>query len=150
MTGTLVVGVGNADRGDDAVGLEVVRRVRARRPQGVAVLECAGDTWSLLETWPGSERVIVVDASSGGGPPGTVQRFDVGEQPLPTSSLRGSTHSWGVAEAVEMARALGQLPPRLLVYGVEGRCFEPGRPLSPEVAAAVNGVVDNVLQDIAR
>ena len=51
-----------------------------------------------------------------------------------------------VAEAVEIARALGRLPPRLLIYGIEEIRFELGGSLSLEVAAAV----ELLTQEIAR
>ena len=59
--------------------------------------------------------------------------------PLPRGALGMSTHGFGLAEALELARALGQLPRRCIVYAIEGASFETGAPLSPEVAAAVDG-----------
>jgi len=49
---------------------------------------------------------------------------------------------------VELARALGRLPPRLIIYGIEGKSFEAGAGLSPEVQAAVEGVVERVLREV--
>jgi hydrogenase maturation protease len=56
---------------------------------------------------------------------------------LPAGLFRVSTHRFGLADALELARALGRLPPRVVVYGIEGSRFAPGRPMSPAVAAAV-------------
>ena len=53
-------------------------------------------------------------------------------------SLRSSTHAFGVADAVELARALGRLPGRLDVYAIEGASFTAGDSLSPEVERAVD------------
>jgi len=47
-----------------------------------------------------------------------------------------------------LARALGRLPPRLIVYGVEGKAFEAGVGLSPEVKAAVQEVAERVLGEL--
>ena len=52
-----------------------------------------------------------------------------------------STHLIGLADALELARALGRLPPRVVVYGIEGHRFGVGDPVSPAVAAAVDRVV---------
>ena len=52
-------------------------------------------------------------------------------------SLRSSTHAFGVADAVELARALGRLPGRLDVYAIEGASFAAGDRLSPAVERAV-------------
>jgi hydrogenase maturation protease len=148
MMSTLVIGIGNPNRGDDGAGIEVARRVRAHEPQDAVVRECSGEASCLLEVWQGRPRVILVDAASGSGRPGTVHRFEAHKEPLPTSLLHASTHSWGVAEAVEMARSLGQLPPYVVVYAVEGASFGPGRYLSPAVKRAVERVERQVLKEI--
>ena len=41
-----------------------------------------------------------------------------------------STHALGLADAVELARSLGRLPQRVVVYGIEGAAFEFGNGLS--------------------
>src|SRR5262249_46653050 len=100
--------------------------------------------------WRGAGRVVVVDAASG-GKPGTVRRFQAHREPLPAAALHGSTHSWGVAEAVETARALGELPPRIVVYAIFGRCFDPGaRRLSLEVRRAVVDLAEALTAEISR
>jgi hydrogenase maturation protease len=129
----VVIGVGNAARGDDAAGL-----IAARRLGG---LEHEGDPVALLDVWRGAELAVVIDAVSSGAEPGTVHRFDATAEPLP-AHLRGSssTHALGLAEAIELGRALGRLPARLIVYGIEGERFEAGTELTPAVAAAVEAV----------
>ena len=62
---TLVIGVGNPDRGDDAVGLHVARRVAAAAPQ-VSVIEAAGDALRLLDRWRGAEHVVLDTGSAAG------------------------------------------------------------------------------------
>jgi len=126
---TLILGVGNRWRGDDAAGLEVARRAGGE--------EHEGDGSGLLERWAGAGAVIVVDAAAAGAPAGTIRRFDARAEPLPAELLRSSTHAFGVAEAVELARVLDRLPPRLTVYAIEGSRFVAGEALTPAVAAAV-------------
>jgi hydrogenase maturation protease len=133
---TLVIGCGNADRGDDAAGLLVARRLRAL---GVEAREQSGDAAALLETWrtvPAGQRVIVVDAMVTGSPPGYTSCWDARTAQLSSGSLRCSTHALGVAEAVGLAKALGILPPELLIYGIEGARFDAGAEPSPEVLQA--------------
>ena len=51
---TLVLGIGNADRGDDAAGLAVARRVRAATaPRDVTVAELAGDQLAFCAAYTG-------------------------------------------------------------------------------------------------
>jgi hydrogenase maturation protease len=133
----IVIGVGNAWRGDDGAGLAVARRLRALSPDGVEVREVEGDAIALVEAWAGADRVVV-DAAASGAPPGTVRRFDARSGPLPARHLRSSTHAFGVPDAVELARALGRLPGRLDVYAIEGASFTAGDRLSPAVERAVD------------
>jgi hydrogenase maturation protease len=133
----ILIGVGNGWRGDDGAGLAVARRVRELAPTAVEVREVEGDATALVDAWSGAEHVVVVDAAESGAAPGSIQRFDARAQPLPVRSLRSSTHAFGVADAVELARALGRLPDRLDVYAIEGASFAAGEHLSLAVERAV-------------
>jgi hydrogenase maturation protease len=154
MTGPLVIGLGTADRGDDAVGgavaRAVARRVEAAGLPDVLVVEHEDPT-ALLDLWVGRDPVVVVDAVCSGGPPGTVHRLETGEggPRLPerawAATGRGGTHAFGLAAAVELARALRRLPARLVVVGVEAAGFDYGAPLSVPVAAAVPAAAEQVL-----
>jgi hydrogenase maturation protease len=129
-----VIGVGNAARGDDAAGLLAARAVGG--------IELEGDASALLDLLDGLDAAIVVDAVRSGAPAGTVHRFDAAGGPLPTAIRSStSTHLVGIAEAIELARALDRLPPRVTVYAIEGERFDLGAPVTPAVAAAVDVVV---------
>ncbi len=139
-----VIGIGNDLRGDDAAGPEAVRRLRARALPGLEVVACAADPQALLEAWSGGDDVTVVDAMRSGAPPGTVTRFDAARGPLPLEGFRSSTHGLGVAAAVELARALGRLPARLEIVGIEGARWDHGAALSPEVGAALERWIEGL------
>ncbi len=140
MSGTprvLVIGVGTPERGADAAGRLVAERLQAAPPAGVAVLGLHGDALTLMETWAGAEAVVLVDAVVTGAPPGSVHRFDASERPLPARLTATSSHDLGLAEALELSRALASLPPRVIVIGIEGDDFSAGSPLSPALRAAI-------------
>ena len=144
-----VVGVGNAWRGDDAAGLVAARLLREALPD-LDVRECEGEPVTLLDTWEGADRVWVVDAVSSGAEAGVVHRIDAARKELPRDLFRASTHAFGLAEAVELARALDRLPDRLVVYGVEGSRFSAGDGISPEVEAAAAEVAAAVQREVAE
>jgi hydrogenase maturation protease len=144
----LVLGIGNVSRGDDAVGLVVARRLQEAPLDGVIIMLASGEATALLALWQDTDAVVLVDAVCTGARPGTLHRFAVGTQPLPAMFSCVSTHAFGVAEAIELARALRQLPPALVVYGVEGATFEMGAGLSGAVAAVVPQVVAQVRQEV--
>jgi len=144
----LVIGVGNEYRSDDAVGLVVARRLRQLSIGNVTVIEASGEGTDLMESWKGADTVIIVDAASSGAKPGTIHRIDARAQRIPTGLLRYSTHAFSVGEAVELARAMNRLPPRMVVYGVEGERFDEGTVLSRAVEGSVDAVVDLVLKQL--
>jgi len=133
----LILGCGNPDRSDDAAGLLVARRLR---DLGIDAHEHRGESLALVEEWTGGEEVILVDAIMSGAPCGSVRVWDASRDRLPPDLFPCSTHALGVAEAVELARALGRLPARLTIYGIEAARFEPGGAVSPEVLDAVERV----------
>lgn len=146
----LIIGVGNAWRGDDAAGLLVARRLRARGWAHVAIVEQRGDGAALLEAWRDAGAVIVIDAVNAGSVPGTIHRLDAGTEPIPARFFHYSTHAFGVAEALELARALKQLPPRVIVYGIEGQVWRIGASLSPEVERSIPEVAARVAREVER
>lgn len=149
---TLLIGVGHEQRGDDAVGLLVARHAAEHAHPQLGVVEHGGDGMDLLLAWEDAASVVLVDAVvSGSRPVGSVHRFDAHDGPLPATLFAGtSTHALGVADAVELARAMGRLPDRIVVYGIEGTSFATGSKPRPEVLAAVGPVTLRLLEEIDR
>ena len=137
----MIIGVGNPYRGDDSVGLIVVRRLKEALGASAIICENNGDGAALLEAWRSAHRVIIVDAAKSGAKVGTIHRFDAGRRKLPQEFFHCSTHAFGLSEAIELARALGELPPSIVVYAVEGDNFAQGAELSAEVREAIDEVV---------
>lgn len=136
-----VIGVGS-EQGDDAAGLAVAERLRGTAlPVNVDVVACPRPGLDLLDEFAGTEAVVVVDAMQSGSPVGTVRR-------IPLDSLqpqRGfSSHTLGVAEALELGKVLGRLPPRVEIVGIE--CGSTGEDtLSPAVAMSITAAAEEVL-----
>jgi hydrogenase maturation protease len=148
--GTVVIGVGNRLCGDDVAGLEVARMVRERAGHALRVFELDGEPSGLLDAWEAAEFAVVIDASASGAAPGTVHRFDAAEGPLPGGLRGSSTHALGVADAIELGRALGRLPARLTVYGIEGQRFGAGALPSAAVEDAITAVAESVVAEVAH
>jgi hydrogenase maturation protease len=146
----LFLGIGNPMRGDDAAGLLAARALRERGGDGIEVRELEGEPVDLIEAWEGAGLVVVADAVTSGGEPGEVRRIDAGAGPLPAALAGPSTHLLGLSEAIELGRALGRLPDRLVVYGIEGKRFEAGAERSAAVLAAAEWVADAALAELRR
>ncbi len=144
---TLIIGVGNADRGDDGAGLAAVKLLRRRLDHdgGVRLIEHWGEASGLVEAMAGWDRVLIVDAASSRKMPGTWQILDASAAPLPSDLTETSSHGFGVAQAIELARALGSLPGHCRVYAIEGESFETGAALSDCVQEAVHAVADDII-----
>jgi len=138
----IVIGIGNEFRHDDAVGLIAARRLREH---GLPSEEHEGDPATLMDRWRSADGVILIDAVTSGASPGTLHRLDVSASPLNRELFRSSTHALGLADAVELSRTLGTLPPRVYVFGVEARDLSAGIGLSPEVESALPALLEEVL-----
>ncbi|MCI4325058.1 MAG: hydrogenase maturation protease [Thermoplasmata archaeon] len=147
---TLVVGIGNEHRGDDAAGLLVVRRVRPLLGGVGRVVEATGAGTELIDLWEGRELVVAVDAVRSGGAPGSVVRREVGPHPLPTPLSATSSHGFSLGQAVALGQALDRLPGTLILYGIEAAQFDPGSPPSAAVAAAIEPVAQQVASEVRR
>lgn len=114
-----ILGIGSA-LGDDCAGWLVVRALRedpvlAQIPWQICELDRPG--LGLLGYFEGSAEVVIVDAMASGAPIGTLRELQLDElAPLPRPD---STHGFGVAEAVELAKVLVALPPKLRLFGLE-------------------------------
>jgi hydrogenase maturation protease len=140
----LVIGIGNRLRSDDGLGPVVIERLANLGLSADMLREMNGEGAELMEAWQGTDSVYVVDAVAADAHPGKVTRQDVAHTPLPTGFFHYSSHAFGLAEAVETARALGTLPKHVVVYGIEGECFEIGEGLSPTVAEAAEEVARRI------
>ena len=141
----IVIGIGNIYRRDDSIGILAARRLAEMGLQGVKVEEAGGEGGDLMLRWKDAERVILIDATRSGALPGTIHQLDASSEPVPSSFFNYSTHAFGVAEAIEMARVLGELPAEILVFGIEGLEFSSGEGLTLPVAAALVEVIDLVV-----
>ena len=122
----LVIGIGSEYRSDDRVGIEIARSLKTKILQNVEIVVESGDVAALMERWNEAETVILIDAVSSGAEPGNIHRIDVNKQQIPSAFFHSSTHAFGIAEAVEIARSLHQLPSQIIIYGIGGRKFGVG------------------------
>ncbi|MFN0123186.1 MAG: hydrogenase maturation protease [Blastocatellia bacterium] len=144
----VIIGVGNEYRCDDAAGVTVARRLKEINLPGVSVIEASGEGAALMEAWKEAEAVILIDAVQSGAEAGTIHRLDAHAQTIPAAFFHYSTHAFSVAEAIELARTLRQLPPRLILYGIEGENFAAGTELSAKIQRAAEEVARRILAEL--
>ncbi len=152
----LVAGVGNIFLGDHAFGVEVIDRLAQR---GLPPNVCVADfgirsfdlAYALMEDW---ELVILVDALPRGGAPGTLHTL---QPELPSADEvppNMDAHSMNPVAVLQVVKALGGEPGRMLVVGCEPASVEPDAEgnigLSPPVRAVVDDAVYMVEKLIRR
>ena len=155
----LVAGVGNKLRADDAFGVEVASRLMAMDlPQGVKVVETGiGGIALVQELQSGYDALVVVDAVDRGRPPGHVMvialevphvdDMDWGER----YDFLADVHLATPERALIMSKALGVLPDNTVMIGCQPVDAEtPGIPMSPEVTAACDVAVREILRHLVE
>lgn len=128
-------------RSDDGAGARVLELL-----SGFETRLVTGDCAQLIDLWSEHESVIIIDAAKSGAPIGTIHEFDSINSEIPRGCFIHTSHEFGVAEAIETARILGQLPKNLYVYGIEGKNFGYGEILSSEVEKACHVVAGRIIQ----
>ncbi len=146
----LVLAVGNPLCGDDGAGAAAADLLAAH-PAAAAtqILRLPAEPSRLIDSWAGRSLVIVIDAAAPAGAPGRVRRLDATHDALPVASGREfSSHGFGLATSIELARAIGCLPERLIVYAIEGESFDAGAGLSPPVGNALPVLVTMLVEEL--
>lgn len=149
-----VIGVGQSLRGDDAAGLEAVRRWQAEFPATagraevrVEISELPG--LGLLEMLEGIQAAVVVDCVQSGAAPGTVHYLGM-ERLSAFEPSSKSAHGWGAAETLRFGFQVNpdfeQLRMRLI--GIEARQCELGSGLSPEVKQGMRAACEAIQKEV--
>ena len=150
----LIAGIGNVFLGDDAFGVEVVRRLADRPlPCGVTVRDfgiCGFDLACAIVD--GYDAVVLVDATPRGGAPGTLYVIEpdvnsrIAENGSPPT-LDG--HTMSPDQVLQFVSALGGPIPPLRLVGCEPAAManidEPKTGLSPPVQRAVSDALDLIV-----
>jgi hydrogenase maturation protease len=146
---TIVLGLGNPVRYDDAVGLrvaEAVERLLAAEPlPGVRVATSTRAGLELIDLLSGASRAVIVDCLVRPAPvPGRVTRLTLDD--VAGSARLVGAHDVSVDTAFRFARAAGvPMPGTVDIYAIEAADIdriEEG--LSPAVASAVDEVAREI------
>jgi hydrogenase maturation protease len=148
----LVAGVGNVFRGDDAFGVEVVRRLALTPiPPGVAVIDFGIRSLHLaFELLSPPELLVVVDAMSRGAAPGTIFLVDPEIDPPSEDPPHPDGHDLALPAVFEALAVMGGKLPRTRIVGCEPAVLAERMELSPAVAAAVGPAVEMIRRLIER
>jgi hydrogenase maturation protease len=150
MDKTLVLGIGNLLLSDEGLGIHVVRRLQERTqlPDSVQVVDGGTAGLDLLYLLEGVAQLLVVDALDVGDAPGTLTRL-AGDQVPSYFSLKVSPHEIGLPDLLLAAKLRNLYPQEVVVWGAQPASCQVGLDLSPAVAAQVDTLVGEILDELA-
>jgi hydrogenase maturation protease len=142
----LVLGLGNLLLADEGVGVHVAQQLlAAEHIDDLVVLDVGNAVLDAMPAIAAADRVIVVDAMQGGGPPGTVYRVPIDD--CLNAGLIGSVHGFDIKSVLHL---LGRRePPEIIVIGIEPEVIGWSMELSGAVAAALPDVITSVRQEVS-
>jgi hydrogenase maturation protease len=141
-----IVAVGSS-HGDDQIGWRVIERLQRKTLPGI-LATAVSEAVRVLDHL-GCETLVLVDACRSGARAGTIHRLS-----WPDPRLQGqnnlSTHGFGVIQALELAAALGCLPPHVVLLGVEALACSATAQMSLPVRRALPKLYRRVLAEVRR
>lgn len=152
----LIAGIGNIFLGDDAFGVEVVGRLRARTwPAGVTIIDFGIRGLDLAYALQdGYDAVILVDSYAHGSTPGSLcvvePSLDVTRDGEPSAL---DTHAMDPLKVLDWVHATAGRLPLLRLIGCEPATFGPEEGqlgLSEAVAAAVEPALELIESVVAE
>jgi hydrogenase maturation protease len=132
-----VLGIGNPIMGDDGIGIVLLEELMAagvERP--VDFIDGGTIGMSLLPVLEDAGSLLVLDAVTGSGPPGTLVHL-VGDQLPRLMQSKLSPHQVGLLDVLAAARLRGTEPDRIAVVGLTPGDIDLRVTLSHDVAAAI-------------
>ena len=149
-----VIGCGNANRQDDAAGLEVLNHLH-ERPElrgraDLRLLNAGTDGMAVMFAARGCKMLLIVDSCRTGAEPGAVFEIPGGELESPhRPSLNLHDFRWDHALYAGRQMYREGFPTDVVVYLIEGQNFDLGLGLSPEVDKSAMAVADIITARIA-
>ncbi|OUL30471.1 hydrogenase maturation protease [Nostoc sp. 106C] len=150
-----IIGCGNLNRSDDAVGVIVAQRLQqylAQNPNPkVQVYDCGTAGMEVMFQARGSKQLIIIDASSTGSEPGAVFKVPGKElEALPEPSYNLHDFRWDNALATGRKIFQNDFPQEVTVYLIEAANLNLGLELSPAVKHSADLVFEEVAATIRQ
>lgn len=153
MTELLVLGIGSPF-GDDRLGWEVVQLLQQNAalqhypPERLQMQCCDRPGLYLLELIKPARAVFIIDAVQSAERIGTVLQLNQDE--LLALNSPSSSHSFGLAEAVQLGRALQVLPSTLRFYGIGILALDGAFERSEIVRQAIPRLAEKIQREVVR
>ena len=149
---TLLLGIGNPIRTDDAIGVMVAREVSKLRLPDVDVEEIAASGIEVMELMLDYEKVVIVDAIMlPDGKPGEIMKLEEGDF---SSTVHGaSPHGVNLSTAIALGRqtAPSRMPKQIVFYAMQAEDVDTfSESLTTRVRENLPSLIDTVVRELAR
>ncbi len=141
---TLILGVGNTIRGDDAAGILAARALEEKLDSSlrdkVDIRQMEDSGVNMLELLPGYKKAVIIDSiSTKEAKPGKIHKLK--KSSFSRKIAKYSTHQFGIPAFLEMAGGLKLDMPQVVIYAVE---IEPKDEFSCEVTPLIKKSIDRL------
>ena len=138
---------------DDGVGIHAVLTLRGNKKiRGKAdVFEAGTRAFDVLEYMNGRKKAIIVDAIARGSSPGTLHRIEIKNGEIPDSlQVPVTLHDLTFADALKTGAEVYQIPPEIVILGLEPKELRMGIELSEQVNEALDLLIDEILREVEK
>ena len=143
--GKFVVGIGNALLRDEGIGCHVAHALEEIPLTDVKIID-GGTCPDILQFVEDTDKLVIVDAVKGGGPPGQIYRFhpeDVTLEQKPFLSL----HDMGLMDNLMLTKLRPSIGETIII-GVEPGEIDWGLELSTELQEKMPQIIDVILAEL--
>jgi len=143
--GKLVMGIGNVLLKDEGIGCHVVHALGEADLSDVEIID-GGTSLDVLQLCEDADKLIIVDAVRGGGMPGQIYRFRIGDITLEQKPLL-SLHDMSLIDSLKLMRLWHNIDGAVII-GIEPKDIGWGLELSPELEQTVPRIIDVILAEL--
>ncbi len=148
----LIAGVGNRLMGDDGFGPRVIDLLSsAPLPENAEARDIGTAGLTIATDLSEYDLVVFVDSVNMEGEPGQLHKSGimVEEEVGDIAELsRFTLHEVGLEGLLKFAKAIGSLPPRVVLIGCKPKAFGPSLELSPELEDALHEAAEMALATV--
>lgn len=140
---TLILGIGNVLLGDEGIGVHCIKYLEKQKlPTNVHLLDGGTGGFHLLEYFQKYSRIIMIDATMDGNPPGTIKIIS----PKFSNEFPNvlSSHDIGLKDLLETATLLGTFPQIILITVSISEIQTMNLSLSKEVESAIPSIIEKI------
>ena len=148
----LIAGVGNRLMSDDGFGPRVIDLLSsAPLPENVEARDIGTAGLTIATDLSEYDLVVFLDSVNIDGKPGQMYTSDIvveeGAEDIAELS-RFTLHEVGLEGLLKFAKAIGTLPPKVILIGCKPKAFGPSLELSPEVEDALHRAAEMALATV--